>query len=434
MSDSRPRAGLELRVVRAPPFRHAFVAQSFAELSDQIFLVALAWGVLHTTHGFGLGLVLTAWAAPRGAFLLFGGVIVDRSDSRLLAAGVGGALALLDGALALLFLLHATPLAVWLAAGVLLGLLDGLRLPIGYSIIPLVVPDADITTANRWSQLRLWGTLLLGPAVGGLVTALTGPAGGFVTTAALYAAGAGVMLRLPALRAPRDEELRGVMHELAAGLKFIRGHPKLRLILPVFAVANLFVLGLTSVGIPVYVKTDLGAGAQALGALSASFGAGLVTGTIAMGRFPRWFHESIAGLFALFAFSDAALGAVGLAHSLILACIAYALSGFFIGPASTLYQATLQSTTPARYLGRVSGVARAISFGLEPVSATMIGAASRAISAATTLTLGGLAATCADLYAATRGLHHRQIEGDERQDHRTPARSKLAPAGEHKNG
>jgi DHA3 family macrolide efflux protein-like MFS transporter len=289
---SQPDAGLQLRVVLAQPFRYAFLGQSLAELSDQVFLVALAWGVLQGGHGLGLGLVLSAWAAPRGVFLLFGGVIVDRSDSRLLAAGAGVLLAALDGALAALFWLHHTPLAVWVGAGVCLGMLDGIRLPIGYSLIPMVVPERDIVAANRWSQLRLWATLMLGPAIGGAVTAIVGPAGGFSTSATLYLASALAMSALPRLQAPTEEPPGGVLSELLGGLRFIRSHPKLRLILPVFAVANLFVLGLTSVAIPVYVKSGLHAGAAGLGTLSACFGAGLVAGTVAMGRFPRWTRES----------------------------------------------------------------------------------------------------------------------------------------------
>jgi DHA3 family macrolide efflux protein-like MFS transporter len=74
----------------------------------------------------------------------------------------------------------------------------------------------------------------------------------------------------------------------------------------------------------------------------------------------------------------------------------------------------LQSTTPPAYLGRVSGVARAISFGLEPLSSAMIGALSRAISGAAALLIGGAAATSADLYAFTRGLRKDRADHQQR--------------------
>ena len=67
-------------IVLRRPFFHAFAAQTFVEVADQMFLVALAWAVLATSGAPALGLVLLAWSGPRGVFLLVGGVLVDRED------------------------------------------------------------------------------------------------------------------------------------------------------------------------------------------------------------------------------------------------------------------------------------------------------------------------------------------------------------------
>jgi MFS family permease len=400
MSDSQS-GSLRVGVVLSYPFRDVFAAQSMVELADQVFLVALAWAVLSSGNSLDLGLVLTAWAAPRGVCMLLGGVVVDRADSRMLAAAAALALAVLNGLLLLLITLHATPLAAWLALAIVLGILDGIRLPIGYSMIPLVVPEADILAANRWSQLRLWGTITLGPPIGGVLTSALGSRGAFIVAAALYAGAAACMLRLPRLRVER--EASSVRDDIRQGVRLVASHPVLRLILPVFAVANLFVLGLSAVAIPSLIKLVLHGGAQDLGFVSGAFGVGLIAGTLSLGRFPAWSRRSLSGLFCLFALSDAALACVGLAGSVPAAAAAFAVSGFFIGPASTLYQAMLQTTTPPEYLGRVTGLARAISFGLEPVSGALVGAATNALSAGTVLVAGGLAATAADVFAVVRG-------------------------------
>jgi predicted MFS family arabinose efflux permease len=400
MTDNQ-QGSLRARVVFTYPFRAAFAAQSLVELADQVFLVALAWAVLSSGNSLQLGLVLTTWAAPRGVFLLLGGVIVDRMDSRVLAAAASGLLALLNGLLVAVITLHATPLGVWLAIALALGVLDGIRLPIGYSLIPLVVPQGDVLDANRWSQLRLWLTLTIGPPIGGLLTATVKSRGAFVVVAALYLGAAACMLRLPPLRV--DREPSSVRDDIRQGLRLVSRHPVLRLILPVFAVANLFVLGLTAVAIPSLIKLVLHSTAGSLGLVSGAFGVGLVAGTVSIGRFPAWTRSSLSGLFFLFALSDAALAGVGLARSVPAAAVAFAASGFFIGPASTLYQATLQTTTPPEYLGRVSGLARAISFGLEPVSGVLVGAAANAFTAGPVLVFGGLAAALADIFAIVRG-------------------------------
>jgi predicted MFS family arabinose efflux permease len=410
MTDT-PAESLRIRVVLTRPFRDAFAAQSLVELADEIFLVALAWAVLSSGNSLRLGLVLTTWAAPRGAFLLLGGVFVDRMDSRVLAVAAGGTLAVLNVLLFVLVTLRATPLAAWLPIAFALGVLDGIRLPIGYSMIPLVVPEPDILAANRWSQLRMWTMLTLGPPIGGLLTAATGSRGAFIAVAGLYTAACLCMLRLPPLRVERESTT--VREDIRQGVRLVTHNEVLRLILPVFAVANLFVLGLTAVAIPTLIKLVLHGGAQGLGFVSGAFGAGLVAGTLSLGRFPQWTRNSLSGLFCLFALSDTALACVGLAGSVPAAAVAFAASGFFIGPASTLYQATLQSTTPPEYLGRVMGLARAISFGLEPASGAFAGIAANVFGASTVLVTGGLAAALADVFAIVRGLGRQRMASEQ---------------------
>jgi MFS transporter, DHA3 family, macrolide efflux protein len=402
-----PAEPLRVRVVLTRPFRDAFAAQSLIELADEIFLVALAWAVLSSGNSLRLGLVLTTWAAPRGVFLLLGGVIVDRMDSRVLGAIAGGVLAILNVLLFTLVTLRATPLAAWLSIAFVLGVLDGIRLPIGYSMIPLVVPEPDVLAANRWSQLRMWIMLMLGPPIGGVLTATAGSRIAFIVVGGLYAGASLLMLRLPRLRVERESTT--VREDIGQGVRLVIHNEVLRLILPVFAVANLFVLGLSVVAIPALIKLVLHGGAQGLGFVSGAFGVGLVAGTLCLGRFPSWTRNSLPGLFCLFALSDTALACVGLAGSVPAAAVAFAASGFFIGPASTLYQATLQSTTPPEYLGRVVGLSRAISFGLEPVSGAFIGAAANAFGAGVILVTGGAAAALADVFAIVRSLGRQRV-------------------------
>jgi hypothetical protein len=128
-----------------------------------------------------------------------------------------------------------------------------------------------------------------------------------------------------------------------------------------------------------------------------------VLGTAAMSRLPAALTDSLRGLFTLFVLSDVALAVTGLAPNLGLACVALFGSGLFIGPAATLYQAVIQTSTPEAYLGRVSGITRAVSFGLEPVSAAMVGVSSKLVASGTILLGGGLVAAAIDLFALLRG-------------------------------
>jgi len=366
-----------------------------------MFLVVLAWAVLTTSGGAALGLVLLAWGAPRGAFLILGGVLVDRGDRRLIGAAASSGLAFLAGLLALAWAADEKALVSWITVALALGFLDGVRLPIGYALIPLVVDESDVLEANRWSQLRLWTALTIGPPLGGVSVAVLGVPGGFAAIATLYALGGAFLLTLPTMPVLREQR-PGVLLDLLDAFRFVRRHERLRLLLPIFAAVNLFVLGLYAVGIPIFVKEGLGGDANDLGLVVGAFGAGLMFGTLALGRFPTWIKGSTAGLFTLFALSDLGLALVGLMPTVASAGAAFFASGFCIGPASTLYQAVLQTTTPAAYLGRVVGMSRAISFGFEPLSAAIVGQLSKLVSSGALVLAGGLAAMSIDVFATLR--------------------------------
>ncbi|WSQ10866.1 MFS transporter [Streptomyces sp. NBC_01231] len=384
---------IPLRKNRA--YQGIFWSQTCTDFAEQFLIVSITWAALHEFGGGRLGLVLAAWAIPRGVFMLFGGVLVDRWDRRTLAASVGAALAVLSAVAA--GLTQSGNLSAWIGVAVCLGVLDAVRLPVAASVLPMVVAEKQIVDANRWSNLREWGALAGGPAVGGVLVALAGPVGTLMITAGMYVVSCLLMALVPALPSRFPEERKHVFADLADGLSYVVRHRRLRVLLPTFAVANLFILGLLGVAIPVFAKEVLEAGPEGLGSLSASFGAGMVLGTLLCTRLPKAWQNSQVVLFVLFAVSDAFLAAVGLAPNIIVACVAYFVSGVVAGPASTFYRAVMQTIPPEQYLGRVNSIARATSFGLEPVSMAAVGGLSARVSASVLLTVGGLVAAVADL-------------------------------------
>ena len=77
-------AGLPLLApLRVRDYRLVWFGESVSLLGDQFHYIALSWLVLELTgSGLALGTVLLASSLPRGAFLLFGGVLADRSGLR----------------------------------------------------------------------------------------------------------------------------------------------------------------------------------------------------------------------------------------------------------------------------------------------------------------------------------------------------------------
>lgn len=392
-SELAPPASIPLR--RHRPYQAVFWSQASTDSCEQFLVMAMTWAALHQFGSAKLGLVLAAWAIPRGLLLLFGGVLVDRSDKRSLTAVVGLLLAGLT-LLAALVTSHGN-LSAWIAVAIALGVLDAIRLPVAASMLPLVMHPDQLVDANRWSGLREWTTLSAGPAVGGALVATIGTSRTLLVSAVLYAISSALMVLLPALDRAEDYRPQPILADLRGGLDYVLSHRRLRVLLPCFAMANLFVLGLLGVGIPVLAKNVLHSGPQGLGALSASFGVGLIAGTLGCNRLPTGWRSSQRQIFLLFMASDLLLAAVGAMPNLMLACALYLCSGLFAGPAATFYRTLLQTLPPTEYLGRVNSIARATSFGLEPVSVTGVGALSARFSASVVIVVCGLAASAVDL-------------------------------------
>jgi DHA3 family macrolide efflux protein-like MFS transporter len=384
-----------------------FWAQAGTDYCDQLLLVSLTWGALHRLGGADLGLVLACWTIPRGVVLLLSGVFIDRWDRRTVAVTVSAALG--ATALGAAAVSRLSDLVAWVAAAAVIGVLDAFRLPVGASVLPMVVAEEQLVNANRWVSLREWSALTAGPPVAGVLIAITGVAGTFTIAAAVYVASCLLMMFAPSMKPGAGEHPGHFLADLKSGFRLVTSHPRLRVLLPTFAVANLFILGLLGVAIPVFVKDVLHLGATGLGFLSGSFGAGLVVGTLLCQKLPASWQDSQPRIFLLFAVSDALLATVGLAPVLALACCLYFLSGLAAGPPATFYRTLLQTLPPKEYLGRVNALARATSFGLEPVSTTAIGALSARISAAVLLVGGGGIAVCVDLTGAY--LSRRVVRG-----------------------
>lgn len=391
--DDGPAAASPL--LRNRSYQAVFWSQTCTDFAEQFLIVAITWAAVHAFGGGRLGLVLAAWAIPRGVLLLFGGVLADRKDRRAVGVSVGALLCLLN--LAAAAVTDSGELGAWFALAVCLGILDAIRLPIGASLLPLVVDRERLVQANRWVSLREWGAMTGGPALGGVLVALLGTSGTLIAAAAMYALSSVLPMLLPSLRPDEEQPRKPVLVELSQGLAIVLRHRQLRVLLLTFAAANLFILGLVGVGIPLYAKEVLKAGPQGLGILAGLFGAGLVLGTLLCHRLPRRWQQSPQAIFGLFVLSDCLLAAVGFAPNLALAALAYGGCGLAAGPPATYYRTLLQSLPPEEYLGRVNSIARATSFGLEPASTAGVGALSARLSATTLFLVGGCAAAAIDL-------------------------------------
>lgn len=225
-------------------FRLFFVARAAAVFGEGMVPVALAAGLLGAGHpGSSVGYALGAWIGPFALFVIVGGVLADRFTARRMM--VLADLMRLPGAavLAVAFALGSPPLWAVYALSALSGIGAALFQPGVASTIPRIAPDVQRANA----VLRVVEALMTmaGPAVAGVLVALTGGAGAaFGLNGATFAVSAVclTLMRLPAL--PADSIRRGSLRaEMVVGWREFTARSWLWGVIAIWTVYGLTVAG-----------------------------------------------------------------------------------------------------------------------------------------------------------------------------------------------
>ena len=339
---------------RNPDFTRLYSAQLISFGGDWFTSVALLSLVLETTGSATLaGLVLAAQTLPFAIVSPFAGVVVDRIDRKtvMIAADVIRAI------LALGLLGARSEETIWIAF-VLLIVISGVSAffePASSAAMPNVVGKADLARANVLMG-SAWGTMLVvGAALGGLVSSTFGNDVAFIADAASFAVSAMLLLRVRASfhEKPPDRDAGvTIADDVRETIRFARREKHVLALLAVKAGFGISagVIGLIAVfAVQVFDGDD-----ATIGMLMSARGVGALVGPFIFRRWARERDErlflglSIAGLifgsgYVLFAVAPAAwvaaIGA-GIAH----------MGG---GSIWTLSTYGLQRWTPDAIRGRV---------------------------------------------------------------------------------
>ena len=362
-------------------------------LGDGFFAVALPFQVYRIDDNpAALSLVGVAWTGPLILSLLVGGIVSDRVDRRrvmlaadllrMLVSGLIGMLSL-TGALALWHLLLLMPL---------FGIGAAFFTPASVALLPDVVPAAQLPQANAFrAAVTPLATLLVGPAVGGLVVGALGPGPAILCDAASFAVSAAALALLaarPVLRAAPPEG-GGVLADLRSALRYVRGQPWCWATLAAAALSLLAWQGPFRVLLPYLLEHELSAGAAGLGAIYAAGGVGaiLVSLLAAQVGLPR---RPVTVMFVAWAVGIAATASYGAMTALWQGLLAGFIANALLTGGQIIWETLLQRRVPRDLLGRVSSLDWLVSMGLVPVSFALVGPAAAWFGVRATLVGGGL--------------------------------------------
>ncbi len=283
-------------------YRLVWFGESVSLLGDQFHYVALSWLVLELTgSGLALGTVLLAASLPRGAFLLFGGVLADRVSPRAVMLISNAMRAMITTVIAAL--VFGSQIEVWqlVVAGALFGTVDAVFYPAIGTIVARLVPAEQLPSANALLQGTQQLMTTVGPALAGIAVAIIGIGAAFAIDAASFAVAATALwlvhqrgVAVSGARPGSDEpavEPRAnhppVLGALVEGTRAVLGDPAMRILVILSTAFNVAFTGPVVVGLPWLVRVRFEGDASMLGWLLAAFGAGSVIGIVLVGSLPR---------------------------------------------------------------------------------------------------------------------------------------------------
>ena len=390
--------GRTFAALQYPNYRLWFMGQLVSLVGTWMQTTAQGFLVFQLTRSPAyLGYVGFAAGAPSLLLMLFGGVIADRLPRRNLLVVTQTTMMLLAFILAgLTFTNTVQPWHIILLA-LALGTANAFDAPAAQAFVLELVERKNLTNA-----IALNGSLgnlatVVGPTVAGLTYAAFGAAWCFTLNGLSFIAviTALLLMRLP--QRPPALRTQSPVAQLKEGLRYLLGHPLLRMLLGVPAVAVLFV-AIYGTLLPAWAVDVLHGDATVNGLLQSARGAGSLIGALMiaslghLGRRGRWLtlgsfvYPSLILVLALtrtLPLSMTALVGVGLGGMMVY----------------NMANALVQSQVSDEFRGRVMSVYSLIMFGGMPLGSLWAGTAARYLGAPLTLILGAaVALVCAALF------------------------------------
>lgn len=238
-----------------------------------------------------------------------------------------------------------------------LAFITGVTLPVTFSgftsMIPLIVAEEMLPSANALEAASQNLALIGGPGLAGLLAATAGPPGALVGEAVLTLVALALILHIPDLNRGATERPESMREMIKRGFRHIAGEPVLRIV-SAAGVFNNVAWGLLMIVFPLWAADDLGSASSASGALWATFAFGSLIGALGLARLQAG-HPPERVAFAAMVASGAGMFTWLVAGSLPVALVLVALTAVLEGPVMASVFAVRQQRSPSGLQAQVMG-------------------------------------------------------------------------------
>lgn len=343
-------------------FRSVWIASLASNFGGLIQSVAAAWMMTAISNSVDMvALVQASTALPVMLFSLASGAIADSFNRRkvmliaqffMLAVSVALTLAAWYGALTPWLLLSFT---------FLIGCGTALNNPSWQASVGDMVPRADLPAAVALNSMGFNLTRSVGPAIGGVIVATAGAAVAFAVNAASYIALIFVLLRWKPVVDHNPLPRERIGHAMTAGLRYVAMSPNIEKVL-----LRSFVFGLTAISVlallPLVARDIVQGGPLLYGVLFGAFGIGAVGGALISARLRQVLSSERIVRLGFVGFAACA-GIAALSTMPWLTCVALLIGGASWVVSLSLFNVTVQMSTPRWVVGRALSLYQTAVFG-----------------------------------------------------------------------
>ena len=353
-------------------FRLFFTGQVISVSGTWMQNVALAWFVYELTHSpLAVGILTFCRFSPQTLFVLFAGVLADRIDNRRLVITTQAASMVVSVALAALAFSGGAQVWQVYVLALLAGIAQVFDSPGRHALVYQMVGRAELPNAIALNTSVFNASRVVGPGIAGVLIASVGVGACFALNAFSFTAVLAALLLMNTRElhpVERPEERPTFVKGVKEGLSYARGDRRVSLVLLLVLVVG--TLGVNNGVILPVLASELHAGPEVFGLLSATFGAGALLGALATASLGRASWKVL--LIGTTGFGAAMLLVVP--QSTVAACAAFLL---IAGMCFTLWSANsnslLQLTAPDHLRGRVLSLYLFAFHGLAPAGGPLIG-------------------------------------------------------------
>ncbi|MBN9045891.1 MAG: MFS transporter [Rhizobiales bacterium] len=385
-----PNRESPLKPFQSKTFRSLWSATLISNLGGLVESVGAAWLMtsLATTHGM-VALVQASTTLPVMIFSLAAGALADNFNRRRVMLIAQIFMLCISATLAVLSYGHLLTPWLLLCFTFLIGCGGALHNPSWQASMGDVVPREDLPGAVALNSMSYNLMRSIGPAIGGIIVATAGAPFAFLFNVFCYFALITTLFRWKGVADDHTLPREPFGTAMAAGFRYVQMSPNLLKVM-----FRGFIFGLTAIVIlallPLIARDQIQGTAITYGVMLGFFGFGAICGALLIGRIRDILNNEWVIRASFFALAASAF-LLSLSRSEWLSCLLLMPAGMAWVQAFSLFNVTVQLSTPRWVVGRALALYQSATFGGMAAGSWLWGAIADASGVSGALVIASIA-------------------------------------------